>query len=57
MPPFTNTKSGELISTILGYEGEGSLLSKLKAEGLANSFGASADYTTDDFVNKFQTFG
>jgi len=42
-------KAGELIAYVLGYEGEGSLLSKLKAEGLATNVYASPVYTTDDF--------
>ncbi len=42
-------KAGELLSYVLGYEGEGSLLSKLKEEGLATQAYASPNYTSDDF--------
>lgn len=42
-------KAGELLSYVLGYEGEGSLLFVLKAEGLATTVYASPSYTTDDF--------
>lgn len=42
-------KAGELLAYVLGYEGEGSLLSVLKAEGLATAVYASPVYTTDDF--------
>lgn len=42
-------KAGELLAYVLGYEGEGSLLSTLKAEGLATSVYASPSYTSDDF--------
>jgi insulysin len=42
-------KAGELLSYVLGYEGQGSLLSILKAEGLATQAYASPDYTSDDF--------
>ncbi|MGH8020570.1 MAG: insulinase family protein [Opitutaceae bacterium] len=42
-------KSPHLISFILGYEGEGSLLSALKAEGLATSLGASAHGESADY--------
>ncbi len=43
------SKSGELLGFILGYEGEGSLLSHLKAEGLATSLGAGVSEATNDF--------
>lgn len=46
---FWPGKSGQLISFILGHEGEGSLLSALKAEGLATGLGASAAANTKDF--------
>lgn len=46
---FWPGKSGQLISFILGHEGEGSLLSALKAEGLATGLGASAVANTKDF--------
>ncbi len=42
-------KSPELIGFILGYEGEGSLLSALKAEGLATSLGAGARGESADY--------
>ncbi len=42
-------KSAELLSYVLGYEGEGSLLSKLKEQGLATGVYAYPSYTTDDF--------
>jgi insulysin len=42
------SKPGELVGFILGYEGEGSLLSQLKAEGLATGLSAGAgDYSAD----------
>jgi insulysin len=49
-----DAKTSELIGAILGYEGEGSLLSTLKAKNLATSLGAgiwegTADYTTASF--------
>ena len=42
-------KAGELLAYVLGYEGQGSLLSKLKEEGLATTVYASPNDTTDDF--------
>jgi insulysin len=42
-------KSAELIGFVLGYEGEGSLLSALKAEGLATSLGAGANSESFDY--------
>ncbi|HEX9781429.1 MAG TPA: insulinase family protein [Opitutaceae bacterium] len=42
-------KSVELISFILGYEGEGSLLSALKAEGLATTLAAAAHDESADY--------
>lgn len=42
-------KAGELLSYVLSYQGNGSLMSKLKAEGLATSVFARPTYTTDDF--------
>jgi insulysin len=49
-----DAKTSELIGSILGYEGEGSLLSTLKELDLATSLGAgiwegTADYTTASF--------
>ena len=46
---FWTSKPGSLIGFILGHEGEGSLLSALKAEGLATGLGASVDANTKDF--------
>ncbi|HEX2861054.1 MAG TPA: insulinase family protein, partial [Lacunisphaera sp.] len=43
------SKPDRLIGFILGHEGEGSLLSALKAEGLATGLGASADANAKDF--------
>ncbi|AOS43658.1 Protease 3 precursor [Lacunisphaera limnophila] len=47
--PFWPSKPDRLLGFILGHEGEGSLLSALKAEGLATGMGASADANTKDF--------
>ncbi len=45
---YALAKPGELLGFILGYEGEGSLLSALKAEGLATGLSAGAgDYSAD----------
>ena len=45
---YALAKPGELLGFILGYEGEGSLLSELKAEGLATGLSAGAgDYAAD----------
>lgn len=49
MREYWDSKPGELIGFILGYEGEGSLLSKLKAEGLATSLGAGVYDRTVDY--------
>lgn len=46
---FYASKPAELIGYILGYEGEGSLLSQLKVEGLATGLGAGAEARTEDF--------
>lgn len=46
---FYASKPGELIGFILGYEGEGSLLSQLKAEGLATGVGAGASSDAKEF--------
>jgi len=46
---FFGSKPGELIGFVLGHEGEGSLLSKLKAEGLATSLSAGANSHSADF--------
>jgi insulysin len=43
------SKPGELIGFILGHEGEGSLLSQLKAEGLATGLSAGAGAGSADF--------
>ncbi|MFI5356125.1 MAG: insulinase family protein [Opitutales bacterium] len=43
------SKPTELLGFILGYEGEGSLLSQLKAEGLATGISASADSNAPEF--------
>ncbi len=46
---FWTSKPSELIGYILGYEGEGSLLSQLKAEGLATGLSAGGEARTEDF--------
>ncbi len=46
---FYASKPAELIGFILGYEGEGSLLSQLKAEGLATGVGAGASSDAREF--------
>ncbi len=51
--PYYDSKPGQLLGSILGDEGAGSLLSVLKAEGLATGLGAgshdeSVDYGTFD---------
>ncbi len=43
------SKPDELIGFLLGYEGEGSLLSLLKSQGLATSLGGSAYQATKDY--------
>jgi len=43
------SKPDELIGFLLGYEGEGSLLSLLKAQGLATSLSGSAYQATKDY--------
>ncbi|RME73242.1 MAG: hypothetical protein D6781_00810, partial [Verrucomicrobia bacterium] len=50
------SKPDELLSFILGYEGEGSLLSKLKAEGLATSLGAFTYDRTADYASFYVNF-
>jgi len=47
--PYVLSKPGELLGYILGYEGEGSLLSGLKAEGLATALGAGVWEATGDY--------
>ncbi len=46
---FWASKPGQLIGYILGHEGEGSLLSQLKAEGLATGLSAGPDANAPDF--------
>jgi insulysin len=46
---FYASKPAELIGFILGHEGEGSLLSQLKAEGLATGLNAGAESDTPEF--------
>ncbi len=46
---YWTSKPGHLVGFILGHEGEGSLLSALKAEGLATGLGASAAANSKDF--------
>ncbi|HEY8993108.1 MAG TPA: insulinase family protein [Lacunisphaera sp.] len=46
---FWAGKPDRLLGFILGHEGEGSLLSALKAEGLATGLGASATSNAKDF--------
>merc|ERR1711871_1936800 len=41
--PFWRTRPSAYASNLLGHEGEGSLLSVLKAKGLATSLGAGVD--------------
>ncbi|MDR1010422.1 MAG: insulinase family protein, partial [Opitutaceae bacterium] len=56
MPPSREhwaSKPGRLLSYILGHEGGGSLLSQLKAEGLATGLGASDEEETRDY-GRFQ---
>ncbi len=43
------SKPAELLSYIFGYEGEGSLLSQLKAEGLATGISGGADFDAKEF--------
>ncbi len=43
------SKPAHLLGFILGHEGEGSLLSQLKAEGLATGLGASGNDETRDY--------
>jgi insulysin len=47
------SKPGELIGFLLGYEGEGSLLSHLKAEGLASSLGGDFYHASKDYSLAF----
>ena len=47
--PLAGSKPAELIAFVLGHEGAGSLLSALKAEGLATGLSASADAETHDY--------
>ncbi len=44
-----DSKPDALIGFILGHEGTGSLLSQLKAEGLATALGAGVDSAAEDF--------
>lgn len=46
---FYGSKPGELLGFILGHEGEGGLLSQLKAEGLATGISAGANAGSQDF--------
>jgi insulysin len=48
-------KSAELLGFILGYEGEGSLLSQLKAEGLATGVSAGAESDAPEFGEFYLT--
>ncbi len=41
-------KPGQIVASVLGHEGKGSLLSKLKEEGLALGLSAEADYGHPD---------
>ena len=47
--PLAGSKPAELIAFVLGHEGAGSLLSALKAEGLATGLSAAADADTPDY--------
>src|SRR4030042_3084407 len=52
IPDFTrhyNLKPEQLVSFCIGHEGQGSLLSCLKAEGLATGLSAGAGYHTSDY--------
>ena len=56
MPSFIHeyeNKSFALINYILGYEGEGSLLSALKAKDWATALGANFDLDTLDYASLF----
>jgi insulysin len=46
---FWTSKPGALLGFILGHEGEGSLLSQLKTEGLATGLGAGLESSAPDF--------
>ena len=46
---YYDSKPGELLGFILGHEGEGSLLSQLKAEGLATGVSAGAESDAPEF--------
>jgi insulysin len=46
---LAGSKPAELIAYVLGHEGAGSLLSALKAEGLATGLSASAEADTHDY--------
>jgi insulysin len=46
---FFDSKPGELIGFVLGHEGEGSLLSDLKAEGLATGVSAGPESAAEEF--------
>ncbi len=50
LPKHYESKPGELLGFILGYEGEGSLLSYLKKENLATALGSSAYASTLDYA-------
>jgi insulysin len=47
--PLAGSKPAELIAFVLGHEGAGSLLSALKAEGLATGLSAGAEADTHDY--------
>jgi insulysin len=47
--PLAGSKPAELIAFVLGHEGTGSLLSALKAEGLATGLGAATEADTHDY--------
>lgn len=56
MPPLTphwRSKPAHMLAHILGHEGEGSLLSQLKAEGLATGLGAFGHDETRDYGRFF----
>ena len=42
---YLEGKPGDIVAGVVGHEGKGSLLSKLKEEGLALALSAGADYT------------
>ncbi len=54
---FYKAKPLSLIGSVLGHEGAGSLLSMLKAEGLATSLSAGGGESTEDYASFSVTIG